>query len=118
MKYLLFILATLVIGFLTQLVLPWWSIALVAAVLSFAFKLSPNRSALAGLIAAALLWGIYAVYLNAANDGILAARMGKVFGGLNGATVILVTALMGGIFGGLGALTGSLGRGTRVEGRG
>lgn len=111
MKYILFVIATIGIGLLLQQLLPWWSIALIAAILSFALNIRISASFWLGFLAVALLWGGYAGILSAANEGILAARIGKLLGGLNGTVLIFVTGLLGGIFGGLGALTGSLGRG-------
>lgn len=110
MKSLLFIISILIIGFIGQQFLPWWSIALIAGILSFIFSLRVGISFWVGFLAVALLWGGYAGYLSVLNEGILATRMGKVFGGMNGTLLIIVTGVLGGIFGGLGALTGSLGR--------
>jgi hypothetical protein len=110
MKSLLFIVSVLIIGYIGQQFLPWWSIALIAGVLSFIFSLRVGISFWVGFLAVALLWGSYAGYLNTINEGILAARMGKVFGGLNGILLVIITGILGGVFGGLGALTGSLGK--------
>lgn len=110
MKSILFLLSIIIVGFIGQQLLPWWSIALIAALLSFAFNIRVGMSFLAGFLAVALLWGGYAGYLNTMNEGILAARMGALFGGINGIILVLITGLLGGILGGLGALTGSLGR--------
>ena len=73
-------------------------------------KLNGWQSFIYGFIGAALIWGIYATILNSGNGGILASRVGNLFGGMNGITLILVTAIVSGIMGGLGAMTGSLGR--------
>ncbi len=110
MRVIIFGIFTIIAGFIAQLFLPWWMIAVIAGLLSFIFDLRVGASFWAGFVAAALLWGGYAGYLNALNDGILADRIGKLLGGLNGFLLVLVTAIIGGIFGGLGALTGSLGR--------
>lgn len=110
MKVALFIISTLIIGYIGQQFLPWWSIALIAGVLSFIFSLRVGISFWVGFLAVALLWGGYAGYLSALNEGILAARMGKVFGGLSGMLLVIITGILGGVFGGLGALTGSLGK--------
>ncbi len=110
MKYALFIIATIGIGLLLQQFLPWWSIAFLAAILSSALNIKVSASFWLGFLAAALLWGGYAAFLSTANEGIMAARIGKLLGGLNGTLLLFVTGLLGGIFGGLGALTGSLGR--------
>jgi hypothetical protein len=110
MRVALFTIFMIVAGFIAQLFLPWWSIAVVAAILSFIFDLKIGLSFWAGFLGAALLWGGFAGYLDALNEGILSARIGRLFGNVPGLVLIFITALIGGIFGGLGALTGSLGR--------
>jgi len=110
MRVALFTIFVIVAGFMAQQFLPWWSIAVVAAILSFIFDLKVGLSFWAGFLAAALLWGGFAGYLDALNESILSARIGKLFGNVPGVVLIIITALIGGMFGGLGALTGSLGR--------
>lgn len=86
--------------------LPWWSVALFAGLLSLFIPLRAMKAFFAGFIGAALLWGGYALYLNFGNSGILAERMGALFGNLPGAMLPFITAVFGGVIGGLGALTG------------
>lgn len=110
MKYILSILGVIALGFILQSFLPWWTIAVAAAIIGAIFKLNNLQSFLVGFLGIALLWGAYAAFLNNGNEGILAAKMGALFGGLSAVSLILVTALLGGIIGGFGALTGRLGR--------
>lgn len=110
MRFALFFVFTLIAGYVGQQFLPWWGIVVLAALLSFIFRLKVKVSFWAGFLAVALLWGGYATLIDVANEGILSARIGKLFGGLNGFILIIITGLIGGIFGGLGSLTGSLGR--------
>lgn len=110
MRPVLFAVFTIIAGFIAQQFLPWWIITVMAAILSFIFDLKVGVSFWAGFVAAALLWGGYAGYLNFQNEGILAERISKLLGGLNGFLLVLITGIIGGIFGGLGALTGSLAR--------
>ena len=110
MRFALFFVFTLIAGYIAHQFLPWWSIAAIAGILSFIFRLAVKVSFGAGFLAAALLWGGYASLMDVANDGILSMRIGSLFGGLNSLMLIVLTAGIGGIFGGLGALTGSLGR--------
>jgi len=110
MKYLFAVIGIIILGFTVQSFLPWWSIAIVAAILGAAFKLNNLQSYLVGFLGVFLLWGCYAAFMNNANDGILAERMGELFGKLGAIQLVFVTALLGGIIGGFGALTGNLGR--------
>ncbi len=110
MRIALFIVFVILAGFIAQQFLPWWIIAVIAAVLSFIFDIKIGAGFWAGFVAAALLWGGYAGYLDVQNEGILSARIGKLFGNMPGFMLVLITAIIGGVFGGLGAMTGSLGR--------
>ncbi|MEN0002633.1 MAG: hypothetical protein AAF798_00770 [Bacteroidota bacterium] len=111
MRFILFVLLLAVVSGALHFFLPflpWWSVALFAALLSLFVKLSPALAFVAGFLGAALLWGGYAYYLDFLNEGILSARMGILFGGIPGSALPLVTAVFGGLVAGLGALTGSL----------
>ena len=110
MKYIFGIIGIIVLGFFIQSVLPWWTIAIVAAIIGASIKFTNLQSYAVGFIGVFLLWGIYAGFINNANEGILAIRMGALFGGLGAYQMVLVTALLGGIIGGFGALTGRLGK--------
>ena len=109
MRFFLLLILILIFGFLIQSFLPWWSILLVTGILALFFQLSTTQRFMAGFIGVFLLWGGYALYLNMQNNGILAEKMGMLFGGLGGMTLVLITAIMGGLFGGLGAMTSSFG---------
>ncbi len=110
MKYFIGILGIIVLGFIVQSFLAWWSIVLVAAIIGASYKWSNFQSYLVGFLGVFILWGAYSAFLNNANDGILAGKMGTLFGGLEAFQMVLITALLGGIIGGFGALTGRLGR--------
>ena len=109
MRFILLVAAILLFGFITQQILPWWTILLLTGLLGLFFDLSTAQRFSAGFLAVFLLWGGYAFYLNMMNEGMLSEKMGILFGGLSGGILLLLTALLGGIIGGLGALTGSLG---------
>ena len=110
MKFLITILLTIGFGFIAHQFMPWWFIVVVAAMVVAGMGLKTGRGFLAGFIGVALLWGVYAALINTGNDGILASRMGSLFGGMSGLSLVLLTAILAGIVGGLGGLTGSLGR--------
>ena len=110
MRIAFFTIFVIIAGFIAQQFLPWWIIAVIAGMLSFIFDIKVGASFWAGFVAAAFLWGGYAGFLDVQNNGILAGRVGKLFGNMPGFVLILITAIIGGIFGGLGAMTGSLGR--------
>jgi hypothetical protein len=103
--------AITVFGFLQSQYGAWWGVAIVAAIISFFFRLNPLTSFTIGFSATALMWATYATILNMINKGEMAAKIGTLIGGLPTLQLIAITAGIGGLLGGLGALTGSLGRG-------
>lgn len=110
MRLVSFILAVAVAGWIGHQFMPWYAVVVAAALAGLVFRQGAGMSFLAGFIGAFLLWGVYAAYLNNANDGLLADRVGRLFGGLSPALLVVVTAVLGGLFGGLGAMLGGLGR--------
>jgi len=111
MKYLFSIIAIILLGGLAQIFLPWWSLVVVAFLVAYLFRLNAWQGFLSGFIGIFLLWGGYAFYLNQANEGILASRMGDLFSLPSGSiSLLIVSALIGGLIGGLAAATGGLGR--------
>lgn len=98
----------LAIGALAQFFLPFWSIAVVAALVGFAFRYENSAvSFAAGLAAVTLLWSGYAAYLNSANLGQLSGQIGQLFK-IGQAYLVPLTGLLGGLLGGIGAQTGTL----------
>ncbi len=110
MKYFSGIAGIIVLGFVLQSFLPWWSIAVAAGIVGVFLKLNNVQSYLVGFLGVFLLWGVYAAFINSANQGILADKIGALFGGFGAFQMVLITALFGGIIGGFGTLTGRLGR--------
>ncbi|MEQ1744583.1 MAG: hypothetical protein ABMA02_04100 [Saprospiraceae bacterium] len=91
--------------------LPWWGVVVpIGAVAGWLFPLQPWRSWLAGFLGGFLLWAAYALILDISNDGILSARIGKLFMGLPRWGVLALTGLLGGLLAGFGSLTGNLAR--------
>ncbi len=102
--------AILALALMSQWWLPWYALVAAALAAGALSRLGAGGSFAAGFLAGFLLWGGYAWYLDSRNGGVLAARMGELFGGVPGAALLAATALLGGLLAGLGALTGSLGR--------
>ncbi len=100
----------LVLGSIAQYFFPFWSIAVVAAVVGFFFKYENSAvSFAAGTAAVVLLWSGYAVILNSANASQLAGQIGQLFN-IGAGYLVPITGLIGGLLGGLGAQTGTLAR--------
>jgi hypothetical protein len=107
MKFFVSILLTALVAFACGLYFPWWSIAIASFIVAMLVVQRPLWSFLAGFIAVFVLWLLLVLQINAANDGILAHRIGLIIG-VGEPALMMITALIGGIVGGLGALTGSL----------
>ena len=60
-------------------------------------------------MAGLLLWGGYAFYLNLANAGLLAGKIGELLGGIPGIWLPFLSGAFAGLLSGLGALSGRLG---------
>ena len=100
----------LVFGCLGYFGLPWWSLALIAAIAAFLFPLSGGKSFSAGFAAGYLLWLTVSILHNSGNGGMLSAKIGQLFMGATGFHLLMATAVMGGLLAGFGALTGTYAR--------
>jgi ABC-type multidrug transport system fused ATPase/permease subunit len=94
----------LVLGFILELFLPWWSIAIAAFAGGMIFNSRANF--LVGFLAIALLWTIKALLIEASAAATLTEKVASIFM-LNKPLLFLVMAVIGGLVGGFAATTGS-----------
>ncbi len=91
----------------------WWAGAVVAFLYA-AFKkdMTAGQAFAAGTSAGLLVWSFYAGFLNYANAGVMAARIGEMVskGFLTSANMLQITGVIGGLVCGLGAMTGATAR--------
>ena len=106
MKFLIQIIVIVLLAWIAEMFLPWWSIAIAAATGGFLVKSKANF--LAGFLAIALLWLVKALLIDLAAAVPLADKVAKILLVNSKALLLLVTAVLGGLVGGFGALTGSL----------
>lgn len=106
MRFLFQIIATLVVAYILQIFLPWYSMAISAFVMGYVFKTRANF--LAGFIAIALLWALKIWLLTGASSSDLPQRIAQLFTLPKYEHLILVTVGIGGIVGGFAALTGAI----------
>ena len=104
-----FLLCTILIALFTLAItwwMPWWSLAIVAALVCFALR--PRFPFFAGFLSVFLLWLIVALIADAPNDHILATRIAGVLP-LGGQwwLFLIVSALVGGLVAGLAGWTGA-----------
>ncbi len=98
----------ILLSFVACLFFPWWSIAVVAFIVSAIIRQKPIISFLGGFIGLFLLWSILSFYISVNNDHILAHRISLLIIKEDSPyLLVLMTGLIGGIVAGFAALTGS-----------
>ncbi|MEO8962102.1 MAG: hypothetical protein ABI325_09485 [Ginsengibacter sp.] len=108
MKFAASTLLILLFSFLACLYFPWWSIAVIAFVVSLLIPQKPGVAFFSGFAALFLLWGILSFWISTNNEHILAHRVSLLILKTDSPfLLILITALIGALVGGLAALTGS-----------
>jgi hypothetical protein len=108
MKFLVAILLTALLAFISGLFLPWWGIAITSLLVAVLVHQKAGKAFIAGLLGVFILWGGLALWIDIKNDGVLSEKIASVLP-LGGNTVylILLTGLIGGLVGGLSAMSGS-----------
>lgn len=101
------ILLIALISFLAQLVLPWWSLSIVAFGVCYWRSQSSGRAFLYGFLGVALVWLLYALLIHLRTDGIFSGRMSQlIFQSNNPLLALIGTAVLGGLVGGLAGMSG------------
>jgi hypothetical protein len=108
MKFIIALLLTAMLSYISGIYFPWWAIAIAAFLVGLLIPQRPGKAFLAGLLGVFMLWVTLAWWIDIKNSGILAARMSQLLP-LGGSRVllILVTGLVGSLVGGFAALSGS-----------
>ena len=103
------ILLIALLSLLAQLVLPWWSLAVVAFLVCFWRSKSAGEAFMAGFVGIALVWLGYTLLIHLRTDGIFTGRMSELLFKTNTAVLpLLLTSILGGLVGGLAGLSGVL----------
>jgi cell division protein FtsX len=108
MKFLFQTLAIIIVCFILQTFLPWWSLSIGALAIGALFANKGWVSFFAGLLGVGLLWFGMAFYIDAATQSILTSKVAQLFPTKTVPLLMLVTSLVGGLVGGFASLTGSL----------
>ena len=104
MKFLYQVIATILLSFLLQNFLPWWTMAIASFALGYFFGNKGLTSFSAGFLGVGLLWLGMSMIIDVSTQSILTDKINKLLP-LN---VFVLTTLIGGLVGGLASLTGSL----------
>jgi hypothetical protein len=105
MKFLIQIIFILILGYLLELFLPWWSVAIAAALGGLIFNTRSNFGA--GILAIGLLWMLKALITDAGSNVELADRVAMLLQVKQKSLLLLVTFLLSGLVGGFAAMAGS-----------
>jgi hypothetical protein len=100
----------LIVSFILQLFLPWWTLAIVAFAVS-AWKAINGKQAFGhSFLAIFILWIATGLFKSLPNDNILANRVGEMlmlpFTEFNWIVVLLVSGIVGGLVAGFSGLAG------------
>jgi len=96
-----------ILSLLAQLVLPWWSLAIIAFVVCFWRSEKAGQAFFYGFYGIAIVWLIYALLIHFRTDGIFTGRMSELLFKMNSNVLPgLITAILGGLVGGLAGLSG------------
>src|SRR5436190_13561845 len=97
MKFIIQILVIIILGYILELFMPWWSIALAAFSVGFSMKTKANF--MAGFLGIALLWLLKSLLIDYTASAPLVDRVASIFT-LSKTLLFFVTAIMGGLVGG------------------
>ena len=107
LKYILSILVTALLAFVSGLYMPWWGIAIAAFLVSAAIPQKPAFSFLSGFLGVFLLWEVLAWWIDSKNNGILSQKVATLFKLGNSTLLIVITSIIGALVAGFAALAGS-----------
>ena len=106
MKFISQLFGIIILAYVLEIFLPWYSIAVAAFVMGYAVRSKVNF--LAGFLAIALLWTIKAWLIDSGSESDLADRVAHIFSLTGKEWLMGVMAFLGGLVGGFAALAGAL----------
>ena len=107
MKFIVSVLVIALLSLAAGLFLPWWTIAVVAFVVTSLIPQNPLRSFLSGFNALFLLWGALSWFISSNNEHLMASKVALILKMGNPIIMIVATALIGALVAGFAALAGS-----------
>lgn len=109
MKGLIIFLLTGILSYVAGLFYPWWSLAIVAFVISLIFGQRPVIAFFTAFLAVFIFWFGYSFFIDLANDHILADRMSILFLKINSPILMcILSGVLGGLVAGFAALSAAL----------
>ena len=110
MKKLVFVLLIMVIALISQMFLPWWSIAIVCFLVCYFSSINKFMAFSGSLIGIFVLWVGKAMIADGLFDTPVSEIVGGILGNVSPSATYFLTGLVGGIVGGLSGLLGSWAR--------
>ncbi len=108
MRFLISFLLIALLGFIAGLYGPWWSVAVVAFLVSVLTSLTPGKSFFSGFLAIFVLWFLLALLFDMKNDSFLSSKVAQLFKlGETSILMVLITGMVGGLVSGFAAMSGS-----------
>lgn len=101
------ILVIAILSLIAQLVLPWWSLAIVTFVVCFWRSSSALTAFVYSFLGIAIVWLGYSLWVYGQTDGVFIMRISQLVFKANNAVLPFVgTTILGGLVGGLAGLSG------------
>lgn len=107
MRFLSAILLIAILSLIATYFLPWWTLAVVSAIVCWSFGLGRGKAFGAGFLGILVLWLVVGFVEDARNEHILSIRMAELFHLPHYGLFLLVSAVIGGLVGGLAGWTGA-----------
>ena len=106
MKFLIQVILTVLLSYVAEHFLPWWTIGICAAIVAISLSLSKITAFWGGFTSISLLWMIAATSIDVYTNSVLSSKIAPLLGFQSSTSLVLLTGLVGGMVGGLGALSG------------
>jgi hypothetical protein len=106
MKFIIQTITTILLAFILELFLPWYSVAIAA--FAFGYLLRSKANFLSGFVAIGLLWFAKAWLMDSSSTVELADKVARIFPLGHKGFLFLLTSVLGGLVGGFASLTGAL----------
>ena len=107
-SFLLGVVLIIVLSAAAEYFFPWWTVAVVAFVVSIVMGYRPGKGFLTGFFGVLTLWLLISLIKDFSNEHILSTRMAELFSLPFGILFIIVASLIGGLVGGLAGWSGAL----------
>jgi hypothetical protein len=114
MKFLVAIILTALLAFISGLFLPWWGIAVTSLLVAILVHQKAGKAFITGYLGVFLLWAGLALWIDIKNDGVLSKKIASILPlGGNHIYLLIITGLVGGLVSGFAAMSGSYLRASR-----